>query len=73
MPLKWNLMVTLMNHSQMKRNSIHIQGNTIYRHQTVRINYTTYNMQRDYDTTPLLWLLHPRWNLTRIHFGMQLF
>ena len=32
------------------RNSIRIRGNTIYRHRTVRINYTTYDMRRDYDT-----------------------
>jgi hypothetical protein len=32
------------------RNSIRIRNNVIYQHATVRINYTTYDIRRDYDT-----------------------
>ncbi len=32
------------------RNTIRIRNNTIYQHCTARINYTTYDMRRDYDT-----------------------
>jgi len=38
---------SLPNHD---RNTIRIRNNTIYRHCTARINYTTYDMRRDYDT-----------------------
>ena len=38
---------SLPNHD---RNTIRICNNTIYRHCTARINYTTYDMRRDYDT-----------------------
>jgi len=38
------------NFSEQERNTIQIQNNTIYQHATVRINYTTYDLQRDYDT-----------------------
>ena len=32
------------------RNSIRLRGNTLYRHGTARINYTTYDLHRDFDT-----------------------
>ncbi|KAF8951473.1 hypothetical protein BDZ97DRAFT_1684491 [Flammula alnicola] len=32
------------------RNSIRLRNNTIFRHMTARINYTTYDIRRDYDT-----------------------
>ena len=32
------------------RNSIRIRSNIIYRHHTTRINFTTYDMRRDYNT-----------------------
>lgn len=32
------------------RNSIRIRNNTIYQHSTMRVNYTTYDIRRDYDT-----------------------
>ncbi len=31
------------------RNTIRIRNNTIYRHQTMRVNYTTYDIRRDFD------------------------
>jgi hypothetical protein len=36
--------------SDDERNSIRIRNNTIYRLSTLRINYTTYDMRRDFDT-----------------------
>ena len=32
------------------RNTIRIRNNMIYQHHTARINYTTYDVRRDYDT-----------------------
>lgn len=32
------------------RNDIRLRNNTIFRHRTVRINYTTYDIRRDHDT-----------------------
>ncbi|KAF9472014.1 hypothetical protein BDN70DRAFT_766741, partial [Pholiota conissans] len=32
------------------RNSIRFRNTTMYRHCTARINYTTYDIRRDYDT-----------------------
>ena len=57
--LKDHLLGRLLDHkfdgddhdfSEQERNSIRIQNNTIYQHGTVRINYTTYDLRRDYDT-----------------------
>ena len=36
--------------SSDERNSIRIRNNTIYRAATLRVNYTTYDMRRDFDT-----------------------
>ncbi|KAJ3571321.1 hypothetical protein NP233_g3834 [Leucocoprinus birnbaumii] len=36
--------------SNADRNSIRIRNNRIFRHHTVRVNYTTYDIRRDYDT-----------------------
>lgn len=36
------------------RNGIRVKNNTIYRHRTMRVNYTTYDVRRDYD------ILNPR-------------
>jgi hypothetical protein len=36
--------------SDNERNSIRIRNNTIYRLATFRVNYTTYDMRRDFDT-----------------------
>jgi hypothetical protein len=41
---------TQMSFSDDERNSIRIRNNTIYRLSTVRINYTTYDMRREFDT-----------------------
>lgn len=35
--------------SEQDRNSIRIKNNVIYEHITARINYTTYDLRRDYD------------------------
>ena len=32
------------------RNTVRIRNNTIFRHRTARINYTTYDIRRDHDT-----------------------
>ena len=39
-----------MSFSDEERNSIRIRNNTLYRLSTLRINYTTYDMRRDFDT-----------------------
>jgi hypothetical protein len=36
--------------SDEERNSVRIRNNTIYRLATLRVNYTTYDMRRDFDT-----------------------
>jgi len=36
--------------SNDNRNSVRIQNNVIFRVATVRVNYTTYDMRRDFDT-----------------------
>ncbi len=41
---------THQSFSNEDRNSVRIRNNTIYRHCTARINYTTYDMRRDFDT-----------------------
>ncbi len=41
---------THQSFSDDERNSIRIRNNTIYRLSTLRVNYTTYDMRRDFDT-----------------------
>ena len=41
---------THQSFSDRERNSIRIRNNTIYRLSTFRVNYTTYDMRRDFDT-----------------------
>jgi hypothetical protein len=41
---------THQSFSDDEKNSIRIRNNTIYRVSTLRVNYTTYDMRRDFDT-----------------------
>ncbi|KAF9045036.1 hypothetical protein BJ165DRAFT_1346288, partial [Panaeolus papilionaceus] len=41
---------TVQNFTETELNSLRIQNNVIYGHSTARINYTTYDMRRDFDT-----------------------
>ena len=55
---------TQQSFSDDDRNSIRIRNNIIYRLSTIRVNYTTYDMRRDFDTVnpkthPFIMVLSP--------------
>jgi hypothetical protein len=43
-------------YSAEERSKLHIRGNRFFEHKSIRINYTTYDVRRDYDS---ITQLHP--------------